>query len=303
VIVRKKLDPIIIIKRTWKRVFSLVIVAVAVTVAHRYFDIKYISVDSLPASILGVAIAFLIGFRVNSAYERWWEARKLWGSLVNDSRSITRQLISFNTYRKNENSEQNTFVKEMVYRQIAFVYALKNALRKTEMFEEIKPFLKEEELNWLMTQKNVPNALLQKQAMVLAEFQRKGYLDDFRHMQIDFKLSALCDAMGGCERIKNTVFPRQYSFYSTFFVKIYTHLLPFVFVNQSGWISIPSTVIIGFIFYALDTIASGIENPFENTINDIPMSAICRTIEINLKQQLGETGIPQPVEPVNGFLY
>ncbi|HYG51102.1 MAG TPA: bestrophin family ion channel [Flavobacteriales bacterium] len=298
-IVRKRLDPIIIVKRTWKRVLSLTVVAVAVTIAHRYFEIKNITVDSLPASILGVAIAFLIGFRVNSAYERWWEARKIWGAIVNDSRSITRQIISFGGGM----GEQGVMVKQMVHRQIAFVYALKNTLRKTEIFEEIKQFVHDDELTWLQTQKNVPNALLQKQAMALADMNRKGYIDDFRHMQIDFKLSALCDSMGAGERIKNTVFPRQYSFYSTFFVTLYTHLLPFVFVNQSGWVSIPSTIIIGFIFYALDSIASGIENPFENTLNDIPMSAICRTIEINLKQQLGETELPPVVEPVNGFLF
>lgn len=84
---------------------------------------------------------------------------------------------------------------------------------------------------------------------------------------------------------------------------MYTHLLPFIFVSRTGWVTIPITLIIGFIFFALDKIASGIENPFENYINDTPMSSICRTIEINLKQQLGENDLPEPIAPVKGFLY
>ncbi len=160
-----------------------------------------------------------------------------------------------------------------------------------------------EELEWLRSQKNVPHALLVKQGIALQVAHEKGYIEDFRHMQMDTKLSALADSMGACERIKSTVFPRQYSYYSTVFVKVYTFLLPFVLVNNSGWITVPFTIIIGFIFFALDTIAGGIENPFENTINDTPMSAICRNIEINLLQMMGDKDIPEPIQPKNGFLF
>jgi putative membrane protein len=274
------------------------VVAIVVNVAYYYFGNKDIAIDSLPASILGVAIAFLIGFRVNSAYDRWWEARKLWGALVNDSRTVARQI---QTFVKKPGSEAH--VKKFIYRQIAFVYALKNALRKKEIMDEIKPFLDAEEWQTLQDQKNIPNAILLNHGKHLEQLRGEKLLDEFPHMQLDIKLSNLCDSMGGCERIKNTIFPRQYSFYSTFFVKLYTFALPFTLVGESGWVSIPSTVIIGFIFYALDNIATGIENPFENTNNDTPMSSICRTIEINLRQTLGEKELPPPVEPVNGFLF
>ena len=305
-IVRKHLDARIILRIGWKRVFMLVLISTVVSVVYYYYGNKDIAIDSLPASILGVALAFLIGFRVNSAYERWWEGRKLWGAIVNDSRSVCRQAITFMSITHSPSGNENELTaekKKFLYRQIAFVYAVKNHLRKLDVINDVKPFLGEDELNALQGQQNIPAAILQLHARHLEELLDDGYIEDFRHMQIDVRLSALTDSLGGCERIKNTVFPRQYSYYTTYFVAIYSYLLPFILVSNSGWFTIPFTVLIGFIFFALDSIARGIENPFENTFNDTPMSAICRTIEINIRQMLGEKDLPKPVEPVNGFLY
>lgn len=304
-IIRKHLDPKIVLKVGWKRVLSLGLAATLVVFVKRYLWLE-IEIDTLPASILGVAIAFLIGFRVNSAYERWWEARKIWGSITNDSRSLARQAMTFLSpvHRNGSDSAEILRMQHIILRrQIAFCYALKNSLRKQDVFAEIQPFVSAEELEWLRTQKNVPNALLINQGKTLQLAHEIGFIEDFRHMQMDYKVSGLADSMGACERIKNTVFPRQYSYYSTVFVKVYTYLLPFVLVNGSGWITVPFTIIIGFIFFALDTIAGGIENPFENSVNDTPMSAITRNIEINLLQMMGETELPEPVQPKNGFLF
>lgn len=306
-IVRKTLDPVIVFQNSWRRVLSLAVVATVVTWSWS-LGYDHITVDSLPATVLGIALSILVGFRVNSAYDRWWEGRRLWGAITNDSRTMARQLTTFLWYRNRLKAgatcdERDAYVREMVYRQIAFAYALKNHLRRLDPWEEIKEFLSEKEFENLKLQKHVPNALLQNQAVCLQEIDEKEFVTDFRHVQLETKLSALCDSMGGCERIKNTVFPRQYSVYSTLFINVYTHLLPFVFVSKTGWVTIPITLVIGFIFFALDKIATNIENPFENTINDTPMSAICRTIEINLRQQLGETNLPDPVQPVDGFLF
>ena len=305
-IVRKHLDPKIVVRIGWKRVLMLTLVSVIVSLAYYYYGNKEIAIDSLPASILGVALAFLIGFRVNAAYERWWEARKLWGAIVNDSRSISRQALTFFSMKHSGSGNENDLTiekRKFLYRQIAFVYALKNHLRKQDVLAEIKPFVGEDEFHALQDQQNIPVALLQLHARHLEDLLDEGYIEDFRHMQIDVRLSALTDSMGGCERIKNTIFPRQYSYYTTYFVAIYCYLLPFIFIGKSGWFTIPFTILIGFIFFALDSIARGIENPFENSFNDIPMTAICRSIEINIRQMLAEKELPKPVEPVNGFLY
>jgi putative membrane protein len=304
-IVRKVLNWKIIIKRAWKRLFLIALVATGALLLH--VNVIFLGLSTLPASILGVAISFLVGFRVNSAYERWWEARRIWGAIVNDSRTIARHCMTFISTRHfleeaNSESGASELQKEMIYRQIAFAYALKNHLRKKDIFAEIEQFISPRELASLKTRKNVPNSLLELQAKGLQQLREKGLIDDYRHMQMDVKLSSLCDSMGGCERIKNTVFPRQYGYYSTLFITIYSFMIPFVLVGETGWLVVPFSLIIGFIFYALDMIANGIEKPFENSINDTPMSALCRTIEINLREQLGETELPPPLEPVNGFL-
>jgi ion channel-forming bestrophin family protein len=305
-IVRKHLDYRIVIRVGWKRVVILLAISSFVVIASSQFGRTDLAIDSLPASILGVALSILLGFRVNSAYERWWEGRRLWGGIVNDSRSIARQSLSFFASRVGFDHSDETIPEEkrrFVYRQIAFVYALKNHLRKQDNIEEIKPFLDAGEFTYLKEQKNIPNAVLFLHAKHLEYAMANGFIEDFRHMQIDTRMNELCNSMGGCERIKNTIFPRQYSYYASIFIAIYTYFLPFILVGQSGWITIPFTVLIGFIFFALDSIARGIENPFENTFNDTPMSSICRTIEINLRQMLGEKDLPEPVQPVNGFLF
>jgi len=305
-IVRKNLDPRIVFRVAWKRMSLLLLISSGVTLVYHYFGEQQLAIDNLPASILGVALAILIGFRINNAYERWWEARRLWGNIVNESRNISRQVLSFFSPGASDGLEKLVVQREkrkFIYRQIAFAVALKNHLRKLPARQELEPFLDEEEFKNLEGQQHLPNAILLLHAKHLERLRELNIVDDFRQMQIDTKISALCDALGGCERIKNTVFPRQYSVYATSFIALYSYLLPFVFVSKSGWATIPFTMIIGFIFFALDSIARGIENPFENNYNDTPMTALCRTIEINLKEMIREEKLPEPVQPVNGFLY
>jgi ion channel-forming bestrophin family protein len=306
-IVRKFLSIRKIIRFTWKKVLLILFVATLVTVSYIEFEHDDISFSTVPLSILGVALAILLGFRNNSAYDRWWEARRIWGSLVNDSRTLARQVLTFFISKSDsgttESKSFSDFRKEIIYRQIAFVYAVKNHLRKQDIVSEIENFLPPGEAEFYRNRKNVPNLILQKQSMVLQEAVKQGFIEDFRHMQMDTRINSLSDAVGGCERIKNTVFPRQYSYYTTIFTWIFILGLPFGLVKEMGWLTIPACFFLGFIFMVLEGIGYSVENPFENTINDIPMTALCRTIEINLKEQLGESGLPEPVQPVNGFLF
>ena len=305
-IIRKVLDFRIVWRVGRKRMLVLAAISTSVYLLYEHFGNKAIVVSTIPASILGVALAFLIGFRVNSAYERWWEARKIWGALINDSRTFARQVITFINPKPDHDPEEDRSSgvrKTLIYGQLGYVYALKNHLRRKDIFEETAPFFDEADMGELKNAKHVPNAIILLQARRIQAALNEGHTEDFRHMQLDNTLNRLCDSMGAAERIKNTVFPRQYSYYSTTFTRIYSYLLPFILVRECGWTVIPFTLIIGFIFFALDSIASGIENPFENSVNDIPMNSICRTIEINLKEMLGEPDLPSPVEPVNGFLY
>lgn len=305
-IVRKHLALNKIVYYLWKSMTIIFIVTSMVSVGYCYYGCKQLAVPILPVGILGTALAILLGFRNNSAYDRWWEARRLWGAFVNDSRSVTRQVLTFLTlkhHKEGTETELKALQKELVYRQIAFIYATAHHLRKQNPFESLKLFLAAEEIAGLQNQQNIPNAILQKQARRLQEINETGYIEDFRHMQIDTRLSTLCDTLGGCERIKNTVFPRQYSYYTSVFVWVFLLLLPFSMVNELGYLTIPATFIIAFIFFVLARVGNNIENPFENTINDVPVTALSRTIEINLRQQLGETNLPEPIQATDGYLF
>jgi ion channel-forming bestrophin family protein len=305
-IVRKYLSVRKIIYFTWKKVAYIALISTGVAIAHNYYHQTHLQVPIAAFGILGTALAILLGFRNNSAYDRWWEARRLWGTVINESRSLSRQYSTFFTMQHSKDgneAELKSMIKEMTYRQIAFAYALSKHLRKNDVLKDLDPFLNAEEIEGLRKEKNIPNALIQKQAARLTYANKKGYIEDFRHMQIDTRMNSLCDALGGCERIKNTVFPRQYSFYTSVFTWIFITLLPFVIVPDLSYMTVPFSIIIGFIFFVLESIGYYIENPFENSINDIPMTSISRTIEINLRQQLGETELPEPVQPVEGFLY
>lgn len=305
-IVRRHLNFKKVFRFYWKSIVTLILLSTVVYIIYEIYGNKDLAISTIPASILGVAISFLIGFRVNSAYERWWEARKIWDMISNESISYGREIITLispffnNVVDKNE---IENIKKELIKNQIGFLYALKRTLRKQDVFEEIQDFFTKEELDFLKIQYNIPSAILQLQSNKIQKIYEKKYTDDFRHIQFDSRIALLTNYMGNCFRIKDTVFPRQYSYYSTLFTRIYAYLLPFILVQETGILIIPFTLFIGFIFFALDGIASVIENPFENTLNDTPMNTIVRDVEIVLLQMVGEKNIPNPLKPTEGYLY
>jgi len=300
-IVRKYLSVRKILRFTWWKILILAAAGTGTAYLFVSCEQKWIALPMAPVAVLGTALAILLGFRNNSAYERWWEARRLWGAVVNDSRSLARQIVTY--VRGNSETETKLLHRELVYRIIAFSAAMRQQLRKLPVLESLRPFLSAEELARYEREQNVANALLQTQLLQLRELKDKGKFTEFELLQMDTRVNTLCDSLGGCERIKNTVFPRQYGYYTSLFTWIFVCLLPLALVAELGYLVIPATVLIGFIFFVLETVGRYIENPFENTINDTPMSAISRTIEINLRQQLGEQELPEPVQAVDGFLF
>ena len=283
-------------------VFAL---ATVVTFFYELLHWKSISIGVNILSPISTALALFLGFRTNSAYDRWWEARTLWGGIVNHSRNLARQVLTLTDAPKSDAEERTlkAFEKEMVYSQIAFVHALRCFLRQQPASDDIAPYLAPALVESLRDQKNIPQAILLHMSERLRQAFRDGYFDSIRFTAISNTLSELTNAQGGCERIKNTPIPRQYDFFPRLYVGIYCILLPFGLVSEMHWYTPMAAVAIGFLFFVLDSIGRNIESPFENTINDTPMSAISRTIEINLRQMLGEKDLPSPVEPVDGFLY
>lgn len=305
-IVRKHLDIRKVVRHQAPSLLVLGAYAVAVVVAYETLGVAGVAISSVPIGAIASALAILIGFRTNNAYDRWWEARRLWGEIVNRSRTLGREVVALLGPGFGPDTDEATaddWRRELLYRQIAFAYALRQHLRRLDPLEGLDAFLAPAELEALRGSHHVPNALLTTQAVRLRDAREAGYLEDFRLMQFDDTLGGLTDAMGGCERIKNTVFPRQYSYYTHVFTWVFLLMLPPALVAQLGWVDLPATLVVGFIFIALARLGDAIETPFENHYNDTPMTAIARGIERDLRAQLGETELPPPVEPVDGFLY
>lgn len=302
-IVRKRLSVRRVLANTGKETGIFALLALGITIAYQVHGWGSLAIGATPMAIMGSAITIFLGFRTNSAYQRWWEARILWGSVLNQSRTFARQVLSY-TDSSPENREMvEAFEKEMVYNMIAFAHALRCHLRKQDPFPEIAPFLTPDTLESLHDEQNVPAALLHRMAMRLKAAHHRELFDTLRFLSLSDTLTELTNLLGGCERIKNTTLPRQYDVYPRLFVRIFSLFLPFAVVKDIHWFTVPICTIIAFVFGALDAIGANIENPFENTIHDTPMSSLSRTIEINLRQMLGEKELPPRVEPIDGYLF
>lgn len=276
---------------------------VALVVDWQGHILRYVTIPEVVVGVFGAALSILLGFRTNHAYARWWEARILWGSLVNSSRSLSRQAISFSEQEgaPAEGGLQE-FAKSFIYRQIAFVHALRCSLRRQDPAEEIRPFLDAESAQEVRKTANVPNAILQQMGVQLARAAHKGTINEWEMQRIDQTLSDLSHVLGACERIKNTPLPRQYDYYPEFLIKVYCILLPFIIVDEVGLLTPLITLLVGLAFLILNRIGKNLEDPFENLPYDVPMSTLSRTVEINLRQALGESDTPAPLLPVRGVL-
>jgi putative membrane protein len=262
---------------------------------------------SYPAGFLGTALAFLIGFRNNSGYDRWWEARKIWGKLVNDSRHFGLKVVGFISNHWNQ-SEDKSYIKEeqriLIYRHTAFVWALNKHLRKLDWEDTVKPFLDKDEFQQLKKEKHIPLAILKNQILHLKRLYENKFTDDFRHMQFDAIMENFNDALGKSERIKNTVFPMQYNWFMKYAISVFSFIFPFSLAGHLAYWSIPFSLLIGYVFIMLEYVGRYIETPFENQVNDTPMDALSRTIEINLRELLDEKNLPETIKPIKEmYLY
>lgn len=317
-IVRRNLSWRGILHYTWKSLLYYLLLAVVVYLIHDHFEAAYLSIPFSTVTALSTALAIFLGFKSNSAYERWWEGRKIWGLLVNYSRAWTRQVITMVIPAEEEEAAAvKELQRRMVYRHIAFVHALrvflriKHAYNKTdqeEIYEEtnrytdIQAFLQKDEFQAFYHKNNPPNFLLELQGEDLLQAFKRGWISDYRFVKLEDTLVEFNNIQGMSERIKNTPFPRQYSFFSRVFVFIHASLLPFAFVSELGLATIPVSVIISFVFLALDLVGERNEDPFENKLEDVPLTALSLTIETNIKEQWGDADFPLRQKPQEGIV-
>ncbi|MFT4062279.1 MAG: bestrophin family ion channel [Edaphocola sp.] len=289
-----------ILKNTWKVDVLMVISSTAGYLLHDNLIKYHLDIPTIVPSVLGTAIAFFIGFNNNQAYDRWWEARKIWGMLVNDSRTWSRGVIGYINPKSMLGEDQIMAIhSRLVTRHIAFLYALKGYLRGTDDYT-YKTYLSAEEVARVSAQSNTHNAILMEQSRDLSQLYDKGYLDGYKFLQLDAMLVKFSDEMGMSERIKNTVFPTTYNYFTKVFIWLFVVSVSLVLSAAMGPWSIFLSWLIGFVFVSTQVNGMSLIDPFKNDAASIPLNQITRTIEINLLEMLGEVNIPEPVRPVNG---
>ena len=318
--------------------------AIIVTGLFHLFHLEWFSIPWLPLSVIGIAVAFYVGFKNNQAYDRLWEARKIWGAIVNSSRmwGATVKAYVSNQFTSQPYSDQEleSIHKRLLYRHIGYLYTLRSQLLIPTSWEHISQsghvgrtaqkrmktwgiglhndaitekeltlFLPPNEIDRLINYQNTATQIIDQQSQDLKELRAKGLIDDFRHMELQKLLNDFYTHQGKCERIKKFPFPRQYGSVSLIFVGIFIFLLPLGMVSEfhklghwAIWLSVPFTVIVGWVYIMMELVADYSENPFEGLGNDIPMLSLCRVIEIDLREMLGETEIPPKIQEKNGVL-
>lgn len=298
------------ILRNWGLILTVVLTEQAIVVISEYTQVLETDVFSATAiGLIATVVGIFIVFRFNEAYQRWWEARTLWGGLVNESRSFAREVITLLTPERvpsiASTEEAAKLHTELVYRHLAYCNALRLSLRGQDSWDELAPFLDANELTALQSYANKPTRLDHTQGARLAQVIGTDTAQQVLLMRFDSTLNSLYDIQGGCERIKNTAFPDEVRFISRGLVWLSAVAVPIAFLSSDRYIrviEVCAVIVISLSFMVVEQLGASLKNPFENDDNDTPMTALCRTIEIDLRQQLGETDIPPPVEPVGGVL-
>ncbi len=271
-----------------------------VSLSVLFFTNRYqIHLPEMPLTIpafIGTAISILLSFKLSQSYDRWWEARKVWGAIVNDSRSFALQL---NTLTAKGNEET---IKKIAFRQIAWCYSLGQSLRGLNPLENMDKFISTEDIEEIKQHNNKPFALLQLHGKDIRALKDSNQLDIFSQVQLDSTLVRLCDAQGKSERIKSTVFPVTYRLFLHAIIYLFVVTLAVSLKNVAGFFEIPLLLLISAAFFLLEKSAAHMQDPFENRPTDTAVTAIARTIEINIKQLLKEKEIPQPHQPDKFYL-
>jgi putative membrane protein len=303
----------------------------SVTALYYFTGWSILRMPALPLTLIGTAVAFYVGFKNNQSYDRLWEARKIWGAIINHSRilgTLTKNLHSAGGNTEDSSPQR----KEIIFRHIAYLYQLRSQLLQPTQWEHMSLGIGIGTFN--IRRQNVINALF---AQDLQEIASRNYLSDkekaslegfankathlldtqtaavqnlfqtreinmMQQMELQNAINSFYQEQGKAERIKRFPLPRQYGSFSFVFVAIFVFLLPFGLLGiisplgkELVWMTVPAGVIVGWVYVVMEMIGDYSENPFEGLHNDIPMLSICRTIEIDLLQMLGETDVPGPI--------
>jgi putative membrane protein len=279
-----------VLSQIWGVLLVNIVLATLVTWSHGDIYSKKITLTSIPFTLIGLPLAIFLGFRNNAAYDRYCEGRKLWGEIVLQSRNFSRQCLTLIEHA--EPLRVDLGLKDvrtrMIYRTIAFSHALRHLLRNTDASSEIKQLLVKNEWQHISKASNIPDYLMHQMGNDLRLCMSEKRIDGCLAASIDSTISAMTAAAAACERIKSTPIPFSYTLMLHRTAYLYCFLLPFGLVDTIGFMTPFVVGIVAYTFFGLDALGDEIEEPFGNAPNDLALDAICRSIEINLRESVGE---------------
>jgi ion channel-forming bestrophin family protein len=319
---------------TKRTIFWLIILGIVPTVLYQILGLKWLAIPWTVVALLGTATAFIVGFKNTQTYNRTWEARQIWGAILNNSRTwgtMSRDFLN-----------NPIITKELVYRHFAWLTALRYQMRDSRVWEttnkahnedykvfysvpekespletELAKYISADELKYILTTKNKAVQLMSLQSKTLKELFANKEIDSYQFVEMEKMVKDFFDNQGKSERIKNFPYPRQFATINTFFIKLFCFLLPFgmlkefdklnesiegVMKGNMVWLVIPFSVLISWVYTSLEQVGESTENPFEGGANDVPISQMSRTIEIDLREMLGETDLPPALQPKNNII-
>ena len=283
----------------WKSLAVTLLLAIAVSVTGGVVGGVKFSLTPLPFTLLGLPLAIFLGFRNNAAYDRYWEGRKQWGELVLRSRALARQCLSLVDPALPFGAEPGDVRTRMLRRSIAYAHALRHRLRGSSADADVAPWLDASEWERVRDLPNLPHALMLAMGADLALCLRERRIEACTAPALDASLNAMTGVAAACERIRGTPIPFSYTLLLHRTAYLYCFLLPFGLVDTIGYATPLVTLIVAYTFFGLDALGDEIEEPFGSSDHDLPLDALCRTIEIDVRMALGERALPPALLPVD----
>ena len=288
-----------VLPKVYRQILLISLISALITNAQHIFPNSFSSYSVAPFTLLGIALSLFLGFRNNASYQRWWEARGLWGQLVYDSRSLCRQALS---YIDEDNPVGRDTQRRLIHLSIAFSHAVRHRLRETSPWEDIERFVEPKHHSKMHQAKNIPDHLMQLMGKELGYCRKQHLLSEQMVQNMDERLNSMTVVLAACERIYNTPLPFAYTLLVHRTTYLYCFMLPFSLVSSLGWVTPLICGVIAYTFFGLDALSEELEEPFGLAANQLALTALSRTIEINLLEALGETDLPPDIVPIKGYL-
>jgi len=319
---------------TRRNIYWLFFFGISPIITYEILGLKWISIPFTVVALLGTATAFIVGFKNTQTYNRTWEARQIWGAILNASRAwgtMSRDFV---------NNQEIT--KILIYRHFAWLTALRYQMREpkawenssksynneyrkffiipekeTTLDEELIKYIPAKELEYILSTKNRAVQLMSLQSKTIKTLFENKEIDSYQFVEMQKMIREFYDQQGKSERIKNFPYPRQFATINSFFINLFCFLLPFGMLKEfdklnetiSGfmnghmvWLVLPFSMLISWVYTSLEQVGESTENPFEGSANDVPISQMSRTIEIDLREMLGETDLPPALQPKNNII-